>query len=240
MKRLFCTGDGPDFRYGMFPSKADAAASFNSPARTPDSDDIRRVWQENKLHEKTPEEIRALFGITRQALSLWRIKAGVDLPNYRQHTNDQAKAKVREVFDPTWTAAALAELTGTTIKIVKEVAAERGVNLPKGSEKKPSDDEIIRLADGKNWRELAKACNVAVATLQHYVYAKPELAQALRARMDREQTGAPSHGSMYDVDKMLELYQSGSSAYQIAQHFEVQPMTIIYWLKKLGIYRGAA
>lgn len=240
MKRLFCTGQGQDFRYAMHANKKEAEAAFGSPARIPDSDDMRRVWQENKLHEKRPEEIQALFGITRQALSLWRIKAGTDLPNFRQHAAEQARAKVKEVLDPTWAASDIAKLADVSVDIVKEVAAEMGVTLPKKTTKKPSDDEIIRLAEGKNWRELATACNVTVATLQHYVYANQELAQTLRERMVSEPSGAPSHGRMNDVDKMVALYAAGNSAYSIAQEFKMQPMAIIYWLKKLGIYRGAA
>ena len=234
-QRMFCTGEGSTFQYGMHPNKAAASVAFGTEARTPDSDDIRRIWVENKLHEKTPEQIRELFGITRQAVSLWRQKAGVDLPNYREHMGQQMRDKARAGFDPTLSASQMAEKLGIPENYIREEAAFRGVELPKMNEKKPSDDEIVRLAHGRTWKELAEACNVTLSTLRNYVYAKPELSRAVGAAVTYEASGAHAHGKM-DVDKLLELHAQGMSVYRMAAELDVQAMSVIYWLKKLEIY----
>lgn len=239
LKRLYCTGEGSSFRYAMAANKAEATAVLHAPARLPDSDDIRRVWMENKLHEKTTAEIQALFGITRQALSIWRQKAGADVPRYRDHTAQQNRDRVRAALDASKSANELAQELGVSASVVREVAEQEGMVLPKKNVKKPSDEEIIRLSEGKTWRELAKLCNISYVTLQHYVYANPKLAEALRARMTYEKSGATAHGRV-DVDKLVSLYEQGWTPYRIAQEFEVQNMTIIYWLKKLGIYGATA
>lgn len=233
--RLFCAGEFNTFQYGMHSNKAEASAFFGVPARVPDSDDIRRIWTENELHTKTPEEIRAMFGITRQALSLWRQKAGVDLPNYREHMGQQTRAKVQAGFDPTLSAAEMAEKLGVPENYIREEAERLGVTLVKRNKKKPSDDEIVELAKGKTWRELAEACNVTLSTLRNYVYARPDLSRRVSTNIQYEEMGAHAHGKM-DVDKLLALHAQGLSIYKMAAELNVQAMSVIYWLKKLEVY----
>lgn len=235
--RLYCVGEGASFRYGMFSSRAEAEKTLGTPMRTPDSDDIRRVWLENKLHEKTPDEIRRLFGITRQAVSLWRQKAGEDLPNYREHASQQMRDKAHAGFDEMLSAAEMVEKLGIPENYIREEALARGVTLLKRNKKKPSDDEIVELAKGRTWRELAEACNVTMSTLRNYVYARPELSRRISAVVVYEPTGAHAHGRM-DVDRLLELHAQGLSVYRMAAELGVQAMSVIYWLKKLEVYEG--
>lgn len=238
VKKMFCSGAGTSFRYVMAETKAEATKVFGATARLPDSDDMRRIWFENHLHEKDTEAIQAMFGISRQALSLWRQKAGADVPRYRDHMAQQTRDNIRLALNPSKSAAEIAEELGTTSTLVREIAEQEGVVLPQKHVKKPSDPEIVKLAKGRTWRQLAEACNVTVQTLQHYIYAKPELAKQVKANIVYEDSGSLAHGRM-NVDRLIELNSQGRSAYGIAKEMGVQCMTVIYWLKKLGIYRGA-
>lgn len=235
-KRMYCVGEGPMFKYGMMSSREEAISQLGAGAHTPDPDEMRRVWVENRLHEKTPEEIRAQFGISRQALSQWRQKAGTDLPNAQQHRAEQRRHAILAALDPDKTAAEIAKALHTTPSEVRAIADEVGIELAVRNRKKPDDDEIVRLSVGKTWRELAEACNVALPTLQHYVYARPELAQRLREGLVREPSGADAHGRV-DVDELIERFNAGESNYSIANRFKVQPICITYWLNKLGLER---
>lgn len=233
-KRMYCTGEGPTFRYVMAVSKAVAEGEFGAKARTPDPDDLRKVWVDNRLETKTPEEIRTMFGISRQALSMWRQKAGADLPNARQHRNEQKRYAILAALDPEKSAAQIAKELHVTLYDVKTIAEEAGIELAVLNRKKPEDDEIVRLSEGKTWRELAEACNVALPTLQHYVYARPALAERVRKGIVREPSGADAHGRV-DVEELIRRVEAGDSNYSIAQHFKVQPINITYWRNKLGL-----
>ena len=237
-KRLYCSGEGPTFKYGMMSSREEAISTLGSDAHTPDPDELRRVWVENKLEEKTPEEIRAMFGISRQALSMWRQKAGTDLPNAQRHRAEQRRYAILAALDPEKSVNDIARELHTSPAEVRAIAEEVGVELAVKNRKKPEDNEIVRLSVGKTWRELAAACNVSLPTLQHYVYARPALAQRIRAGIVREPSGADAHGRV-DVDELIERFKAGESNYSIANRFKVQPICITYWLNKLGLERPA-
>lgn len=236
-KKLFCTGEGTSFKYAMALNKEEATTLLeNTAVRNPDSDDMRRIWTENALHEKNSDEIQALFGISRQALSLWRQKAGADIPRFRDHTALQTREFVRANLDLNKSVSEQARILRVDPRVVREVAAEENIKLPNKTRKKPDDATIVTLAEGRTWKELAAACNVSVHTLQHYVYARKELAAKVRPRLAHEISGAHAHGKI-DRDRLVEMYRKGHSAYGIAKEMGVQTMTAIYWLKKLGIYR---
>lgn len=239
MKRLFCKGEGASFKWLMVENKAEALKLLGDGARQPDPDDLRHLWMSEKLYEKTPQEIQTMFGITRQALSLWRIKAGADLPLRSDHMAAQKREAIKALLSPDKTPMDIAKEIHVSSELVKEVAAEMGVRLASRRQKKPDDDEIVRLSQGRTWRQLAEECGVSLPTLRHYVYARPALAERIRSRIVYEQFGAPSHGRI-DVDKLVEMYESGLTPYAISKHFGTESVTIIYWLKKLGIYKQTA
>ena len=235
--RIFCTGAGSSFRHGMFPNKAAAVAVMGPEAHSPDPDELRTIWIQEKLYELSPAQVQARFGVTRQAVSLWRKKAGDDLLNLTEHRRKQRHADIRKALDPNKSAAEIAEETGTTSSEVNAVAKADGIRLAVRNKKKPSDAEIIALAEGRTWRDLAKACGVTMATLRNYIYARPELSREVCSRLVSEPMGERAHGKV-DVDEMLRLYEAGMTPFKIAEQFNAQPMSIIYWLKKLDIYRG--
>jgi len=238
-KKLFCAGNGATFRWLMASSKEEATNTFGTMARLPDPDDIRRIWTDERLYEKSSQEIQEFLGISRQALSQWRIKAGVDLPTYRDHTNLQKREQIKALLSPDKTPKEIADEVHVAVEVVKELAEEMGVKLANKQKKKPDDEEIVRLSQGRTWRQLAEVCNVTIHTLRHYVYARPALAERLRSRMVYEVSGSPAHGRV-DVDELVQMYESGESPYQIAKKMGVENLTIIYWLKKLEIYKPDA
>lgn len=236
--KLFCSGAGSSFQHGMFESKVQARQILGVEAHLPDPDELRHIWMSEKLYELNTGEIEAKLGVSRQAVSQWRKKAGLDLPRLTDHQRELRHDRIRAALSGDKTAKEIASELGTTAKEVKFVAAQQGVTLRDKSHKKPTDEEIIRLAVGKTWRELAEVCNVSLYTLRNYVYADPDLRKKVCGNLVSEQMGAPTHGRV-DVDEMLRMYGEGASPFKIAAHFGTQPMSIIYWLKKLGIYRGA-
>ena len=242
---LFCggiAGVGQGLRFGLFENKAEARKVIPD-AHLPDPDEMRHYWVTEKLHELSAHEVQERLGVSRQVLSLWRKKAGLDLPRFSDHQHEQRVLRVKEVLCPggvprtDLTVMEVARAAKVGRDAVLEVAQQLGLTLPNKMHKRPADDEIVRLAEGRNWRQLSEACNVSMNTLRNYVYARPELALKLRERMTHEPTGGQAHGRV-DVEEMVRLYEGGMNPYKLSQHFGVQQMTIIYWLKKLEIFRG--
>lgn len=237
--KLFCSsqGSGP-VRYGLYASKSEAMQGLGWDARFPDPDELRHYWMAEKLYELTTDEVQAKLGVSRQAVSNWRKKAGADLPRLSDARREDRHARIRAALSTTRTAKEIATELGTTPAEVKMIAEQQGVTLLDKSRKKPDDDEIVRLAVGRTWRELAEVCNVSLYTLRNYVYADPDLREKVCGNLVSEPMGQPTHGRI-DVDELIRMYGEGLSTFKIAAHFGTQPMSVIYWLKKLGIYRGA-
>lgn len=235
--RIYCVGEGSSFKHGMFLGKDAATGILGVGAHPPDSDELRTIWLQEKLYELSPQQVQERFGVTRQAVSLWRKKAGIDLPNVTEHRRAQRQDRIRSALDPAKSAAEIALEVGTTPSEVKQVAQTMGVKLAIKNKKKPSDAEIIRLSEGRTWKELADACNVTLATLRNYIYARPELSKEVCSQLLSEPTGEPSHGKI-DVEELIKLYSEGLTPFKIAKRFDTQPMAVIYWLKKLDLYRG--
>jgi len=182
-------------------------------------------------------EVEALFGVTRQAVNLWRVKGGDDLPRRCETMTDEVDERVLPLLDSSKTVIEIAAETGETTHTLRAVAARHGVTFRNGAAKKPSDDEIIRLAEGRTWRELAAACGVTLPTLRNYVYAKPRLSTQIRARLTRQRVGPEAHGKV-DPEEVRRLHAEGLTRYAIAQRLGVERMTVTHWLTKLGLLGG--
>jgi len=239
--KLFCSANGESLeqmRFGLFKSKDEAVQALGPSARYPNPDEMRHYWISERLYELNTSEIQTKLGITRQAVSKWREKAGHDMPRYHDYRTEELYARIREKLSPDLTAREIADTLHTTPATVLTVAELAGVHLKDKSHKKPDDDEIVRLAVGRTWRQLSEVCGVTLSTLRNYVYSDPDLRVKVRAVIVHEPSGGNTHGKL-DVDEIVRMYGEGTSIYKIADRFTVQPMTIIYWLKKLGIYRNA-
>jgi hypothetical protein len=235
-RRLWCVGEGDSWRC-VAETRSAAELALGDAVRSATPDDCRRLWLDLRLYEKPVREVATMFGVTRQAIDIWRAKGGDDLPRRCDSMHDEVDARILPLLDATKCATQLAAETGETLYLISTVARRHGIKLKRGTVKKPSDDEIIRLAEGRTWRELAAACGVRLNTLRNYVYARPALSEKVGERIRRQPSGPASHGKV-DLDVLRRLVAEGCSVYAIAQQLNVEQMTIRHWLKKLGIRRG--
>ena len=235
-RRLWCVGEGESWRF-VVETRAQAELVLGGPVRSATPDDCRRLWLDLRLHEKPVREVATMFGVTRQAIDIWRAKGGDDLPRRCETMHDDVDERILPLLDPSKCITQLAAETGETAYLLRTVARRHGIRFVSGTTKKPSDEEIIRLAEGRTWRELAAACGVHLATLRNYVYARPELSAQVVARVRRQSRGPASHGKV-DVDTVRRMASEGCSIYAIAQHMQVEQMTLRHWFKKLGLRRG--
>ena len=236
-RRLWCAGKGVDWRWHVATSREDAVAALKLPVRSATPDDCRQLWIDLRLHEKTGKQLEALFGVTRQAIDIWRAKGGDDLLRRSDALVDEADARLLPLLDVAKSVTQLAEETGESIYALRLVAKRNGIKLTSGTTKKPCDEEIIRLAEGRTWRELAAVCHITLPTLRNYVYAHPKLSAQVCARITRQTNGPASHGKV-DPEEIRRLHAQGMSRYAIAERLRVEQMTITHWLKKLGLRRG--
>ena len=236
-RRLWCAGEGANWRWHVATSREDAVAVLKLPVRSATPDDCRQLWIDLRLHEKTGKELEALFGVTRQAIDIWRAKGGDDLLRRSDALVDEADARLLPLLDVAKSVTQLAEETGESIYALRLVAKRNGIKLTSGTTKKPCDEEIIRLAEGRTWRELAAVCHITLPTLRNYVYAHPKLSAQVCARITRQTNGPASHGKV-DPEEIRRLHAQGMSRYAIAERLSVEQMTITYWLAKLGLRRG--
>ncbi len=232
--KLFCTGEGDSFKWVVAVDKVAAAKLLGTSVRVADSDDVRHLWNTERLYELTVVQLEEKFQVSRQAIDQWKKKGGSDLLSRSDHLRNEAVERLRAVFDPSKSVREIATEAKVSHYFVVEYAQQQGVTLPSKNRKRPSDEEIIRLAEGRNWRELAQECNISMHTLRHYVYGHPDLAEKVCKLLVHRPTGGPSHGTV-NIEELLELYKGGMTAYQCSLHYGVEVVTIIYWLKKLGV-----
>ena len=137
----------------------------------------------------TGETCRAL-DVSRQTLHLWRKRAGVPAPPVsvsRRIEPESVVALLRGGASVEETAAR----SRCHVSTVRRMAREAGVALPPRPEY-PPDAELLALAAGRTWQELAAALGRRTTAARAYVYARPELARALRAVMARKAPGRSS------------------------------------------------
>lgn len=236
--RLYVSGNGETLQFHSSTSLAGLKKTLPTEqaetVRTPNPDDLRDLWRRKNLYPLTNEQIAEMFDVSRQAVCMWRRKAGIKEEFAHVKKRRERAEKIKALLSPERTAFEIAEEVGTTAGTVRRVAEKAGITLLVRSTKRPSDSEIVKLAAGKTWRELAAACGVELASLRQYVYANPALAEKLRRKLARTSTGSKSHGKI-DVDRLVSLYRNGLSAYQIARHFNVETPSAVYWIRKLHL-----
>lgn len=235
-KRMYVAGSGKDLVYCVVASKQDAEMALGANFRSPDPDDLRVVWKMARLDEMSGAEIQATLGVSRQTVDNWWHKAGGEgvLLRRSEHIQLSRKQQMRELVksNPHESPSKLAKKLNTSVAMVNKVAREVGVKLTP-SRRRPTDEELIKLATDKTWQEFADAVGLRLSTLRTYVYARPELSQAIAQVRRRESSGHNAHGKI-DVEKVKALRSKGYSAYRIAQELRVEPMSVRHWLKKMA------
>lgn len=239
MKRLYCAGTGADRRFCLTSSLMSAADILGDvDARLPTDEDVKHFWETRNFSQRPSRAVARELGVTHQTVCNWRTKAcrgaKAQVPSYRDVARDKIVQLVAPELTPGAVIADVSRRLGLSRMSVARVAQELGFESRKGNMKRPKDEDIIRLAEGRNWRELAEACGVSMGTLRNYVYARPELSQVLRERMKRQPTGAHAQGKV-DPDIVKELHRLGVGVTGISRTLGVDPMTVMHWLDKLGL-----
>jgi transposase len=235
-RRLYVTGEGAKLRGYVTDDRGDLASTLElreaQSLRTPNPDDLRTFWANAGLSALTNAQIAERYGVTRQAVHNWRAKAGIAEPTPQAQAREDRVERIIAALSPEKTSGEIAREVGTTAYTVRQVAREQGVVLR--TMRRPSDLEIVALAEGRTWRELAEACGVAVHTLRHYVYKHPELSAQVCARVVRSPTGDAAHGKI-DPERLATMHAAGMSAHAIANAFRVEIASVMYWVKKLNL-----
>lgn len=233
-KKMFCVGAGDLFRYALACTKKEAESILGVGAHRPSSDELRRIWVDNRLHERTPATIKSELGISRQALWAWRQRVATDLPKHREFASIQRQQRIAQHIDQSKSITLLASEIGVSPNLIRKFAGENNISIVNRARKKPDDVTIIQLAKGRTWKQLADACGITLGTLRNYVYQRPQLSQEIRKYITYETSGAPAHGKL-DIDRMTDMHAKGISAYAISLELGVHQMTVAYWFKKLGL-----
>ena len=234
-KRIYVAGSGKDLVFCVVESREDAQLALGPGLRVPDPDDMRLVWKMAKLDTMTSEQATAMMGVSRQTINNWWHKAGGDgvLPRWSDHREMARRQRIRDgIIRSGSSPTQIAKKLGTSIAHVKQLAQKMGVDLPRW-QKRPTDEQLIELAKGKTWYELAEAAGMKLSSLRAYIYKNPDLSLAIAAVRKRSPSGKAGQGKI-DVQKIRELRSLGYSAYRISQELRVEPMTIRHWFKRLA------
>lgn len=236
--RLYVTGWGETLKHHLHIDRDELASSLPleeaSSLRIPNPDDLRLLWRQLGLSQFTAAEVARKFDVSRQAVLVWREKAGITDEHVQSKKRAEKKAELTRILQSAQSVAEAAKLAGVSFGTAYRVAEKLGLEFVHRGKKRPSDAEIVKLAEGKTWRELADACGLKLQTLRHYVYGNEKLFARIKRKIKRQSTGQEAHGKI-DVDKLVELHNAGASAYQIACHFGVETPSAVYWIKKLEL-----
>ncbi len=234
-RRLYVAGSGKDLVFCTAANAEEAQLALGTGFRAPDPDDIRVVWELGKFDRLSSAEVYERLGVRRQTVDYWFRKAGGNLPRRRERLEQEREERIRELLQDRKrrrSATEIARLANTTASRVREMAKALRVKL-NTNHKRPSDDELVRLAEGRTWPELAAAAGLRLSSLRSYVYARPELSARIAAVRKNRPSGRESHGKV-DPKKLAKLANKGLSAYAISLQLGVEQMVIRYWMRKLA------
>lgn len=233
--RLYVTGQSASLRWCVAPSLVEAMKKLGKDARVPDSDDMRFFWIKSGIAEMSIDERAATFGVSRQTLNNWRRKGGSDLQKVAEVRKGQKTRKCQQLLRdfPDLHMSELLHMTRLAAPQIRKIAADMGITIVSKHKKIPSDEELVKLANGRTWRELAEVAGVKLATLRAYIYSKPALADEVRKVRKAIPAGPVSQGKL-DLIKVREMGKKGMTAYAIAEVLKCEMMTIRNHLKKWG------
>lgn len=166
-----------------------ARAQLPAGARPATDDDVRTFWQQAQLDAVPVAEACARLGVSRQTLANWRARVGI-APR-RQRVGGHELERVLEQLRAGLTVTAVAGWLGLHESTVRRAARAAGVTPARCSRKLP-DDELVELARGRTWQELAAVTGRAISTLRARAYRSPALSRRLRDVMGKEAKRAES------------------------------------------------
>lgn len=162
---------------------AEASLRF-SDAKVATPNEIRAWWESEGLGSVSVTEICERYKVSRQIYHAWRRKAGVPIFKRKPLTVDQLReiaARV-EAGSPVEIEAANVELTEP---VLRRKLRALGVSIPRAVVVAYTDENLVELATGRSWAEMAEVAGQSVAHLQRRIYGNKDLAQRVRAVMLR-------------------------------------------------------
>ena len=230
--RLYVAGPKDALKWAIAPFLEDVSDTLGPDTRVPDPDDIRVFWEQSGIADMTDAERVEKFKVSRQTVHNWRLKGGGDLLRRSEKVARDRDARIRQVLTttPNISASIAAEHAHVRIEHVRRIAREMGLTLAR-NRKMPPNDELLRLAAGKTWRELADAVGVCLQSLRTYVYKDKALAEAMRAVRKPAPSGAAAHGKL-PIEKIIRMGKRGMTAYAIAEALKLEHMTVRACLKR--------
>jgi len=236
-RRLYVSGIRKNLKFCVAQIAAEAEKILGEPCRTPDSDDIRTFWHKSGISRMTLDECIEKFGVTRQTIHNWRIKGGVDL----RHAPAPAKAKtvmaVSESLDSLThlSLSEVASMLNMPISAVFRIAKRRGITFARRPTV-PPDDELVALAAGKSWCELADliGCGGGAESLRGMLYRKRRQVIPRLQEVMRHTTTVPPTVLSQRKRKIAELGKKGFTVYAISKQVSCDRKTVKTCLQKAG------
>lgn len=231
--RLYVSGPKDALKWAIAPFLEEAADTLGPDTRVPDPDDIRVFWQTSGIADMTDAERLEKFNVSRQTVHNWRAKGGDDLLRRSERIAIERDARIRQILTttPNISSSIAAAHAQTRAQNVIRIAREMGITLAK-NRKMPPNDELVKIAAGKTWREIADAVGLRLSSLRTYIYKDKALSEAIRAVRKAAPIGSKAHGKI-PVQKIQAMGKRGVTAYLIAETLKVEYMTVRACLKRL-------
>jgi hypothetical protein len=234
---LFCAGGIGDslLRFGTAANLADATARLGGPSRMPSTTEMKVFWKENKLSERDTAEVAAEYGVSRQTVAHWALRAGAAESSNRH----KKRAVVIKLLKAGKTIAQVAKDAGVTVQTVYRVANAHAITPAKAKLNRNAlytPEELIAAATGKTWDETAAALRVKTGTLRNFA-SRHDLTAKLREVMVRAAPGPKKKAKRQrlqhaEVDTIISMLRDGTEPKEIAKALGLRLAVVNYWLLK--------
>lgn len=183
MRRLYVSTMNGATTFWVDSSVANASLRF-ADARPASGTDMLAWWELEKIESLPVDEACRAYGVSRQTYHAWRRKAGVSMkrrPPASAEKLREAGLRVVAGGDVAEAARSVGLAKDTLIRKLRRL----GFSIVTPRAVMPSDDDLVALATGRSWAELAAVVQRSVGHLHRRVYGNKDLAQRVRAVMLR-------------------------------------------------------
>lgn len=183
-RRLF-VADGLDGRVYVLAATLQEAR-LRAAGSAPASDKQVRDFL-SELALETTRDLVSRLDVSRQTLHHWRRRAGLSSPPDLV-TRRFGSAAILEALRAGASIVETARAAGCSESTARRIAREANVR-PAKARAYPFEEELVDFARGKNWTEIAAILGRSENAARAWIYARPELARAVRAVMVRRAPG---------------------------------------------------
>lgn len=177
-RRLFVATHHDGARTFVLAESVLVARGLEPTARAATDADVRSFLDEHALGPT--EDVTTRLSVSRQTLFHWRRRAGMAAPA----RSDRARSEIVDCLREGLRVEVIAKRCDRHPTTIRRIARETGVVIERNDY--PPDVELVELARGNDWSEVAKRLRRSVNTTRAFVYKRPELARAMRAVMARK------------------------------------------------------